>query len=209
MIRNGRMQYDETKKNVCMLARKFPGRAVASSLYILSELPQESESEHQFISHKACPDYNCRKFGCMIGPLFQPCASGGRAQWQHPHPPFRQAVKQITNAQDKKREQHRIQTPQLHKTQTTAQHVRRTAPTKVHKRTPEARGPLLRTLHRPIRLRPLRLYRFLLLILAIPALLHRGSRPSHVGTPQEVKHRRAAPFIRQKVTDTPPPISPS
>jgi len=85
MIRNGRMQYDETKKNVCMLARKFPGRGVASSLYnfhILSELPQESESE-QFISHKACPDYNCRKFGCMPGPLFQPCASGGRAQWQH------------------------------------------------------------------------------------------------------------------------------
>jgi len=38
----------------------------------------------------------------------------------------------------------------------------------------------------------------LLLVLAIPTLLHRGSRSSNVGTPQEVEHRRAAPLVRQE-----------
>ena len=69
-----------------------------------------------------------------------------------------------------------------------------------------SRGSLL---HKPphLRLRT-RPHRSVPIVLAIPSLLHRGSRSSHVGAPQEVQNRRAAPLIRQEVPDTPLPLRP-
>jgi len=75
---------------------------------------------------------------------------------------------------------------------------------------PNARSLWVTTLQAPPPPPPLSIPRrrhrpFLLFRIAIPAFLHWRRSPSHVGGPQEVEHRRAAPLIRQKVPHTPPP----
>jgi len=49
---------------------------------------------------------------------------------------------------------------------------------------------------------------FLLFLIAVPVFFHRRRSPSHVGGPQEVEYRGAAPLIRQKVPHSPSPLPP-
>jgi len=47
---------------------------------------------------------------------------------------------------------------------------------------------------------------FLLFLITVPVLLHWRRRSSHVGGPQEVEYRWAAPLIRQEVPHSPLPL---
>jgi len=124
-----------------------------------------------------------------------------RARWQHPHPPFLQKVKQKEKTKGNRSSRTETHSPRI---------IRQTKERRERKRkqdpVPGARGSLLpgsssSTSSLPPPPPP-----------PVPSLprrcifFHWRRRPSHVGGPQEVEHREAAPLIHQEVPHSPLPL---